>query len=154
MWPYPRARPRTIWRSRRNYRLLRQERGTRRCDRFVRDGLCQTDYPRSRRSCEGKGPGEIGQDDRGQDGEGRLDGKRAVADLAECCESPISDSGQKRKWLRWYGMSAVPPRNRRRQALLVAAGLRGRSNRRRTYRRHPALDGRPAGRCTATPRHA
>src|SRR6266446_7988928 len=71
MWPYPRARPRTIWRSRRNYRLLGQERGTRRCDRFVRDGLCRPDHPRSRRSCEGKEPGEIGQD-----GQSRLDVRR------------------------------------------------------------------------------
>ena len=79
MRPYPRTRPRAIGRSRRNYRLLRQERGTRRCDRFVRDGLCQTDHPRSRRSCEGKEPGEVGQDDHGQDRKGCLDGKRALS---------------------------------------------------------------------------
>src|SRR5258708_19899179 len=71
MWPTPGARPRTVGPSRRNYRLLGQERGTRRCDRFVRDGLCQSDHPRSRRSCEGKEPGEIGQD-----GKSRLDVRR------------------------------------------------------------------------------
>ena len=44
----------------------RQERGTRRCDRFVRDGLCRPDHPRSRRSREGKNPGEIGQSGKGR----------------------------------------------------------------------------------------
>ena len=36
----------------------------------------------------------------------------------------------------------------------VAIIVRGRSNPRRTYRRHAALDGWPAGRCTAAPRYA
>ena len=36
----------------------------------------------------------------------------------------------------------------------IAVIVRGRSNRRRTYRGHASLDGRAAGRCTAAPRHA
>src|SRR5260370_23303780 len=38
--------------------------------------------------------------------------------------------------------------------VLVAVILRGRSDGRRADRGHAALDGRPAGRCSAAPRHA
>lgn len=59
MRSHPRACPCALRRSVRDRWLHRQERGTRRRDRFVRDGLCRPDYPRSRRACEGKEPAEI-----------------------------------------------------------------------------------------------